>query len=129
MNNAGNVVISHPHVLNTLQNTNAPDVTFDSDASEIEGAVLLGMETSEIDLERKIKIEVSTIFISALIFLAILAWFDFMQTTTFVWLSPQTQEDQVSPAVKFWYAILVTIVVIILVILIYYYTRNHRKKK
>ena len=104
---------------NNFQNTNGPDIDLDRDA------IALGMEATELSNDKRYRVNLSTIIISALIFLAILAWFDFMQGTFYTWLSPQTQTDQVASSVKFWYAVLVTIIVMILVVLIYYHYRDN----
>lgn len=98
----------------TLQNTNMPD--FDIEAQE--GEALLGMEVAEV---KGLRINMSGIIVSALVFLAILAWFDFMQTAFFVWLSPDNTQDIVSPAVKLWYAVFTTLFVAALVLLLYYH--------
>lgn len=117
-----------PKLLNSFQNTSSPDINLERDlviAGE-ESESLLGMEVGELEINQDIKFRfnIATIIISAIIFLAILAWFDFMQTTFYVWLSPEVTDQLVAPSVKFWYAILITFMVIILVYLIHYYTRQ-----
>jgi Na+/H+ antiporter NhaC len=84
------------------------------------------MEVGELEIDDKtrFRFNIATIMISAFIFLAILAWFDFMQTAFYVWLSPEVTDQLVAPSVKLWYAILITFMVIILVYLIHYYTRR-----
>ena len=99
--------------VSTLQNTNMPD--FDL---EVEGEELLGMEVATVT---GLRINMAGIIVSAVVFLAILAWFDFMQTAVFVWLSPDTTQDIIQPPVKLWYAALVTIFVAAIVILVYYH--------
>jgi hypothetical protein len=129
MNNPSHAVaaINHTGHSTTLQNVNSPDIDLDRDIidTEAEAEVLLGMETAEIVSNKKFQVNISTILISAIIFLAILAWFDFIQTAFYTWLSPETQLEVVPASVRLWYAILVTIIVIILVILIYYHSRYH----
>lgn len=116
----------HP-LLNSFQNTSTPDINLERDliAPGLEEELALGMETSEINSDKKFVVNISTILISALLFLTILAWFDFIQTTVFTWLAPEKEEEFVPSSVKLWYAIGVTIFVSILVILIYYYSRDH----
>lgn len=114
--------------LHTLQNTNTPDINLERDIDEI----ALGMEVDQIrkpakKKSTKFQINISTIIISALLFLLVLSWFDFMQTTFFAALAPAS-ETLVSPEVKFYYALLVTLVVIILCILIYYYNAERLTK-
>jgi hypothetical protein len=121
-----------PHkttTVQTLQNINNPDFDLDRDIinPEFEAEIALGMEASELSSDRKFIVNISTILISALIFLAILAWFDFIQTAFFVWLSPDNTQEIISPAIKFWYAILATIISLLLVILIYYYSGDQIK--
>lgn len=115
--------------------TNALEVNSDPPSTSVEGEaeIILGMEAGELDIEHEheFKVELSTLIISALIFLGVLAWFDFMQTGLFDWLSPSTQVNEVPSSVKFWYAILVTVVVVVLVILLYYHfhSKSNNKKK
>lgn len=118
-------VTPHHKSIATLQNINSPD--FDLERDAVNPALLLGMENSELAADKRYQINLSTIFISALIFLAILAWFDFIQTTIFVWLSPEVAIDTVPPAVKLWYAIFITIMITILVVLIYYHFGDYVK--
>lgn len=125
---AGLGAITHKSsVINSFQNTNTPDINLERDiiAPELEEEIILGMETAKLNVDKKYMVNISTIIISALLFLMILAWFDFIQTTFFVWLAPQVEAEFVPPSVKFWYAILITIVVLILVVLIYYYSHKH----
>lgn len=123
-------VIPHTHhLLSTLQNTNTPDINLERDIinPELEGELALGMEVAEINTDKRFIINVSTIIISALLFLLILSWFDFMQTAFYTWLAPGSVDELVPPSVKLWYAILLTIFIIMLIVLIYYYSRNHIK--
>jgi len=115
-----------PIIKNNFQNTSGPDIDLERDIIEIEE--LLGMEATEISSEKRdsrMVVNLSTIIISALIFLTILSWFDLMQTVFYVWTYPQFISETVPPDVKFWYAILVTSIVLILVVLIYYHSRKH----
>lgn len=117
-----------PKLLNSFQNTSSPDINLERDLVITEGGseALLGMQVGELEIDEdtRFRFNIATIIISALIFLAILAWFDFMQTTIYIWLSPQVTDQFVAPSVKLWYAFLITFVVIILVYLIRYYTRR-----
>ena len=117
-----------PKLLNSFQNTSSPDINLERDLVIIgeESEALLGMGVGELEIDEntKFRFNIATIMISAFIFLAILAWFDFMQTAFYVWLSPEVTDQLVAPSVKLWYAILITFMVIILVYLIHYYTRR-----
>lgn len=117
----------HNRIIRNFQNTDAPDIDFDRDliGPEVESEIALGMEASEIASDRRFRVNISTIIISALIFLAILAWFDFIQTTFYLWLVPEAETDPVPSPVKLWYAILITFIVLILVALIFYYSQNN----
>lgn len=119
--------IKHRLRMNNFQNTSTPDVNLERDliAPGLEEELVLGMETAEINADKRFVVNISTILISALLFLMILAWFDFIQTTFFTWLAPQNAEEFVPSSVKLWYALAVTIFVFILIVLIYYYSRNH----
>jgi hypothetical protein len=112
------------HSVRTLQNVNTPDIDLEQDVlePEIEAEIALGMEATEISSD-KFRVNISTILISALIFLVILAWFDFIQTAFYLWLIPQAQTDLIPASVKLWYAILKTVIIFILIILIYYHSR------
>lgn len=118
-----------------FQNTNTPDINLERDLVP-DAEVLLGIESANITEELeprnkkltpdiRFKINLSTIIISALIFLMILAWFDFMQTTFFSWINPVENPFDVTPSSKLWYAVLVSVVVIVLVLLIYYYSKDY----
>lgn len=89
----------------------------------------IGMEQTQSDEfdDDRFKVNISTILISALLFLLVLAWFDFIQSTFYAWLSPESLLESVPPAVKLWYAVLITIFILILVYLIYYYSRDYLK--
>lgn len=113
-----------------MQNTNTPDIDLERDLLDSEAEVLLGIEASELTSEKgadkRFQVNIATIVISALIFLAILAWFDFIQTTFYSWLVPQI-EDPIPSSVKLWYAIGVTIFIFFIIVLIYYYSRYNIK--
>lgn len=74
--------------------------------------------------DTRFRINLATIMISALIFLVILAWFDLIQTAFYDWLAPEMSSDTVSPAIKLWYALAVSLIILILIYLIYYYFRD-----
>ena len=113
----------------SFQNTNTPDVDLERDiiGPEVDGEIVLGMESTELNSDRRFRINISTIMISAFIFLAILAWFDFIQTTFYIWLAPESTVDLIPASIKLWYAIAVTVLVIILIFLIYYYAQDSIK--
>jgi hypothetical protein len=104
------------HHIHTLQNTNSPDIDLDRD--------VVGMGTAAL-AARKFKVNIATIVIAALIFLAILAWFDFIQTTFFNVLYKPSIVDNVPSSVKFWYALFITLFVILLLIVVVYYAQLH----
>ena len=108
-----------------FQDTNAPDFNLERDVSEtLNPEVILGMEAGQMTSTSKFQINLSTIIISAIIFLATLAWFDFIQSSFYSWIDPDTQIGVISPSSKLWYSILITFIVLALVILIYYYSRD-----
>lgn len=111
--------IHSPRVFKTLQNVNAPDFNLDA-GQALEAETVLGMETSTLSSGKQFRIDIYTIIISALVFLWILAWFDFLQTTIFDWLSPSNDDNLIPPSTKFWYAIIVTFLVFTIIYLIYY---------
>lgn len=117
------------HNIRTLQNVNSPDIDLDRDIiePELESEVALGMAVTKMSSDNRFRVNISTILISALIFLVILAWFDFIQTAFYLWLLPDAQTDLISASVKLWYALLITVVIIILVILIYYHSQSDIK--
>ena len=100
-------------------NTNFPDIDLERDLIINEEEEVLGMGISEL-AANKFKINMTTIIISALIFLIILAWFDFIQTVFYAWTFPKSLEEAIPPDIKLWYAIFITIFILILVYLVYY---------
>ena len=117
----GHNVISGNNTIN--QNTNMPGIDLDRDIirTELEGEVLLGMDLPELAV-KQFRINIATILVSALIFLIILAWFDFIQTTFYNYLYPPSIDDAIPSSVKLWYAIGITIFITLVIILIYYHT-------
>jgi len=111
------VPLHKPIIPQNFQSIAGPDINLERDL--IEPEIALGMEVSS---DRRFSVNISTIIISALLFLMILAWFDFIQTTFYSWLSPQSQIELIPPSVKLWYAILITVFVIMLIMLIYYHS-------
>lgn len=111
----------------TLQEVNSPDINLERDliAPEMEAEIALGMEAGKLSSDNRFYVNISTILISALIFLAILAWFDFIQTTLYEWLWHENQTDIIPSSVRLWYAIAITIIIIILVVLIYYHASDN----
>ena len=111
----------------SLQDANTPDIDLERDIIEpqVEAEIALGMEATELSSDKRFRVNISTILISALIFLAILSWFDFMQSAFYSWFLPETQIDLVPPSVKLWYAIFTTIIIFILIILVYYHSNTH----
>ena len=108
------------HGFHSLQHINAPDFDLERDIVPLEE--LYGMEVANMQAKKKegkFKINVETIIISALIFLAILAWFDYIQTAFYFWAQPEEQKGEITPSTKFWYAIFITILVIILVYIVH----------
>lgn len=134
------------HHLHTLINTNSPDFDLERDlevfgaeigrqaiAEEIEAESVETFEGSErkrlrggrfVPKKRQFQINIYTIIVSAIIFLTILAWFDFAQTTFYEWVSPKSYDPTLPSSAKFYYAIAVTIFVTIACLLILYYNRG-----
>jgi magnesium-transporting ATPase (P-type) len=103
-----------------FQHTNSPDIDLDRDLNfQDEAETILGIETTQLNQNKKFQINISTIIISALIFLAILAWFDFIQTTFYLWLIPDDQIDGIPSSAKLWYALFITVIIIILIVIVY----------
>lgn len=126
--------IHHAH-LNPVrfQNTSTPDINLERDIISLDEnllgmAAVKNLESEQINgnkkLQSKFRINVATILVSALIFLSILAWFDFIQTTIYAYLDPDTTIDTVPSYVKLWYAIFITFLVVILIALIYIYNKD-----
>lgn len=104
-----------------LQNLNTPDIDLERDL--IDGETLLGMQSTEMSADKRSIVNISTILISALIFLVVLAWFDLIQTAFFDVLVPESS-DPIPAQVKLWYAIFITLFVFILVVLIFHHNRD-----
>lgn len=94
-----------PFPFGKIQNTNYPDIDLERDI--IENEIALGYDL----VSQKYKINFYTIIVSALVFLAILSWFDFAQTAFYFFITKDNQElGPITPFQKFMYAILTTIV-------------------
>jgi len=104
------------------QRLDTPD--FDLERDLLNEEELLGMGVGELAAERSFRVNIATIIISALIFLAILEWFEFMQTAFVAWIFPPSIEETIPATAKLWYAILVTILVLMLLYLIFYHSKN-----
>ena len=125
---------------NRFINTNSPDINLDRDLIPernminpprlaIENSEIIGMENSNLNREgyfvgESFKVSLATIIISGLVFLAILAWFDFIQSAFFIMINSQTQLDQPVQS-KFWYAIFCTIIVVALVYAVFQMFGSH----
>lgn len=119
---AGAHANAHAHIhMNNMQNTDTPDINLERDLLPEE--IALGLQTGEnvVDANKKFKVNIVTIIISALIFLAILAWFDFAQTTFYACVYPPTQEDNIPAWAKLWYAVAITATILIIIGLLLYY--------
>lgn len=117
----------HHNLIQNFQNTSSPDIDLERDL--VTPAELLGMETASTPLaaDSRFRLNITTIIVSALIFLTILSWFDFIQTTFFLWMYPEYSENTVPSPVKLWYAVFITIFILILIILIYYHSYKYIK--
>lgn len=111
----------HTHIqIANMQNTDTPDINLERDLVPEE--VLLGMENTELASDnKKFKVNIVTIVISALIFLAILAWFDFAQTTFYVWIYPPSEVANIPSSAKLAYALGITMVILVIIALLIYY--------
>jgi hypothetical protein len=127
------LINSHP----TLQNVPTPDINLERDIVLLGGeevaqiAVQTGSNNniknkeSQQEIDKRFRINVSTIIVSVFLFLMILAFFDLLQTAFFqVLSSKEATEDIVQPSVKLFYFILVTILVLSLIGLLYYYNQD-----
>ena len=124
-----NIPHIHAHRMNIQtvnQNSNFPDVDLDRDLINPD-EVVLGMKAVELSSDKRFSVNITTIVISALVFLIILAWFDFIQTQFYAVLYPPSTDDAIPASVKFWYAIMITIFLLILLILIYYHSSDQIK--
>lgn len=126
-------------LIQNLQDIDTPDFDLDRDLIGPEQEeVILGMKTGKISSKKKYSINLATILVSALAFIAILAWFDFIQTTFYNFILPPDKQDPVASQARLWYALFISIIIFILVYLIYYHSRStvmfgdgdddHRKK-
>jgi ABC-type multidrug transport system permease subunit len=87
---------------------------------QTEAEALLGMENTLLS-GQKLSVNIPGILISALIFLVILAWFEFVQTAFYSYMNPEIISQEIPAATKFWTAILFTFLVAMLLSLVYYY--------
>lgn len=69
-------------------------------------------------------VNIATIIISGLLFLFILAWFDFIQSAFYAWCNPDLDVANFSSVpltTKFWYALIATVLIFAIIALILYY--------
>lgn len=115
-------------LMKTLQDIDTPDFDLDRDLIGPEAEeTLLGLEATDRSSRSKFSVNIATILISALVFLAVLAWFDFIQTTFYNLVIPVEDRDPVASQARLWYALFITIIIYILVYLIYYHSRSNLK--
>lgn len=116
MNNNGGVTGSSTLTLRG-QDTLTPDINVERDVVEI----ALGADVAEksTSTQNRFQVNLATIFLSALIFIAILTWIDFIQAAFFLWSTGLS--DAVPPPVKFWYSIFITLFTLVICYFIYYY--------
>ena len=88
------------------------------------GGKIFGSETAHQSTQgrKQFRINIATIVISALLFLLVLAWFDFIQGTFLSWISPREDVDDVPTTAKLAYAMLITVFVLTGILLVYYYS-------
>lgn len=107
----------------TLQSQLTPDFNLQRDIIPLTAGEAYGSQISNDDLNKKqnqFMINIETIIISAIIFLAIFAWFDYIQTAFLFWLQPDlVNSEAITPASKYWYALFITVFVIFLVYLVH----------
>lgn len=102
--------------------TNVPDFDAGIDAAGIEAEeIALGAEAAS--LSSKKHIHIIPIIVSAFVFLIILSWFDFIQTTFYEYMDQQKMKEEISSVVKFWTAVMLTFIIGIMLLLIYYYQK------
>jgi hypothetical protein len=129
--------MAHPGIIQnalSLRNPYAPspDFDYDADAADLQATTTadllsLGNVRREQPMESKNKSSVFfstsiTIILSSLIFLIVIAWFDFIQTAFFQVIDPGSTAEEDAPAwLKFWYALFSSVYIGVLIILCYIY--------
>lgn len=111
--------------LQITQNLNTPDFNLERDilgGSVVETEELLGGAILNKN-NNKFRINIITIIISAIIFICILIWFDFIQTAFFIWLDPTVESSLLPVKIKLFYALFSTLFILAIIVLIYYH--NH----
>lgn len=110
-----------------FQDINTPDINLERDLiiPEMDAEIALGMQVSELGgaTDKRFTVNIFTIVLSAIIFLIILAWFDFIQTAFYDYILPSVNFDTIPPSAKLWYAILLTIFGSSVCYIIFYYNR------
>ena len=142
-------ILTMHNTLANLQNTQTPDINLERDLIELDNEGVIGSQLAEtletnkdaknkkllgsqadkatkaskasktLEDAKRFRYNITTILISALLFLMILAWFDFMQTAFYEYFD---QVRDIPASSKFGYALMATIVVLVLVSIIYYVT-------
>ena len=88
-----------------------------------EAEIFVGMGSVEVSNMRKYTLTIAMVIISAILFLVVLAWFDFAQTVYFTAVSPQTPYTGVPSNVKLGYAVIITVFSVITLALYYIHSR------
>ena len=92
------------------------------DLTQPEGALLaLGASQNA----QKFRINLDTIILSGLVFITLIAWYDFLQTAFIGSFGSGGGFDRSTAPGKFWYAIFVTFFNFIIIGLIYYHTKDY----
>lgn len=111
--------------------TNTPDINLERDiilpttiSSETEAVVGGGVTTTTAvaSAKEQFKVNVTTILISALLFLMVLSWFAYLQAVFYSWTNPDKVVDNIPPTAQFWYATFSTVLILCLVYAIYYFS-------
>jgi hypothetical protein len=94
--------------LHSLFRANSPsDAPEDlSDLAVAEEAAVLGVETTQ---TYGFRINYKSLVITGIVFMLIVAWFDFVQTAFYFWYRPNIDPTDIGPAGVFWFCLFATI--------------------
>lgn len=105
--------------------TNTPDINLERDIifpAETAAVAGGGATTTVTAMREQFKVNVTTILISALLFLMVLSWFAYLQAVFYSWTNPDKVVDNIPPTAQFWYATFSTVLILCLVYAIYYFS-------
>jgi hypothetical protein len=107
------MAVFHPGHLHTLLNSNSP-----TDVPEEVGQLVddIGMvRYHHSKKSNKFNFSYATLIITGIVFMLVVSWFDFLQTSFYFWYKPGIDNSDVGPAGVFWFCVMATLLGILII--------------